>query len=720
MRIPRPTGNYAGRMIEPGGWPEIDEATFYDRAHEYNRVLRKVTDVMDTSRRQQVEVFDGGIWLGGAANAANGALGANLNQMSTLQDYLATVITWHQHIAGLIVRTKLEIGNNVDGAQYEISILENDPTLDADERTVAIDALVRATHAANTSLVADTAEQVLASKNWQSPHNALADLLRQVIPPTPEIPSLVVPVPGSPSPATPNPTPSVPQPYPPGTPVNPMPATPAVSAPGTPVFPTPGAPLVPDIHAMPMFPTPGLPVASVAPVASAPAPSPVPSAPVTPTPGPSPRPTPAASSPDQQLTPVDPATPWTPGTPANEPAPAVRPAAVTDASPAPSYQGAPVSGPAHADDSATSAAPGTARGAPAAGAAASAGSSPVAGSARSVSAESGTGSRAASGRAPLRAAGRAPAPPATRAASARTAPAPRSWVPEREERDKDKKKSQWTVAPSPLVPVSAARAARDAIAARGAGTGGMNDPLRLARRIAAALNAPDMGNEGDYGFFWITAVTTDGEIVVANSYGLAYIPDEVQLPNKVYMASADQVIPVDEMARFATYPLLAVQCWAAHHDLKLRAVIGTAEQLANSDPGAAKVVLEPDDIPPSGKMIGRSRLQVVNPAAAAALADTDELRLTDLLPPAPVDEYPPDDELHMLWFQLMKPMTSTATGREVAHLRAFRAFTAHCQRLALHQAYTAADPESQRGAVADWLYWHCVVGLLNSALSAAS
>ena len=65
---------------------------------------------------------------------------------------------------------------------------------------------------------------------------------------------------------------------------------------------------------------------------------------------------------------------------------------------------------------------------------------------------------------------------------------------------------------------------------------------RTAVRIAAALNAPDVGDEGDYGFFWITAVTTDGEIVVANSYGLAYIPDGVELPHKVYMASADRTI----------------------------------------------------------------------------------------------------------------------------------------------------------------------------------
>ncbi|WP_275578843.1 hypothetical protein [Mycobacterium riyadhense] len=307
-----------------------------------------------------------------------------------------------------------------------------------------------------------------------------------------------------------------------------------------------------------------------------------------------------------------------------------------------------------------------------------------------------------------------------RAASARTAPPTRpAPPPERgDDRDKEKAESVDHVTPSPSVPVSAARKARDAVAAASRRSS-KDDPLRLARRIAAALNAPDIRHDDDYGFFWITAVTTDGEIVVANSYGLAYIPEDVELPNKVYMASADHAIPADEKARTATYPMLAVQGWAAYHDLKLRAVIGTAEQLANSDPGAAKIVLEADDIPDSGKMTGRSRLEVVDPSAAAQLADTDDLRLIDLLPPAPAADNPPDDERHMFWFDLMKPMTSTATGREVAHLRAFHAFAVHAQELALHQAHGAADPEAQRPAVADWMYWRYVAGLLDSALSDA-
>lgn len=677
MSITRPTGSYARQMLDPGGWVEADEDTFYDRAQEYSQVLQRVTDVLDTCRQQKGHVFEGGLWSGGAANAANGALGANINQLMTLQDYLATVITWHRHIAGLIEQAKSDIGNNVDGAQREIDILENDPSLDADERHTAINSLVTATHGANVSLVAETAERVLESKNWKPPKNALEDLLQQKSPPPPDVPTLVVPSPGTPV------------------------------KPGTPGEPTPITPVTPPV---------------------APATPATPATPVTPAPAPHPQPAPApAPSPGPQ--PVTPATPGpsgpaTPGTPGGEPAPHVKPAALAEQPGVPGQHagGGTQSGPAHADESAASVTPAAASGVPGARAAAAAPSGTAVGAgARSsvgTAAASGAGSHAATGRAPVATSDKAAAP-STRAASARTAPPARP--PSTDHIDKpDRSESADDGTPVSMIPVSAARAARDAAtAAASARQRGRGDALRLARRIAAALNASD-NNAGDYGFFWITAVTTDGSIVVANSYGLAYIPDGMELPNKVYLASADHAIPVDEIARCATYPVLAVQAWAAFHDMTLRAVIGTAEQLASSDPGVAKIVLEPDDIPESGKMTSRSRLEVVDPSAAAQLADTTDQRLLDLLPPAPVDVNPPGDERHMLWFELMKPMTSTATGREAAHLRAFRAYAAHSQEIALHQAHTATDAAVQRVAVADWLYWQYVTGLLDRALAAAS
>lgn len=759
MGIPRPTGEYTGQMLEPGGWPESDEDTFYERAQQYNSVLRNVTDVIDATRQQRLEVFDGGVWSGGAANAANGALGANIDEMGTLQDYLVTVITWHRHIANLIEQTKSEIGNNVDSAQREIIVLENDTELEPEQRQNAINALVRATHQANTSLVAETAEQVLASKNWKPPHNALEELLHQVTPPAPEVPTLVAPTPDVPVPVGPAPTPFEPtpanpyEPIGPGVPVTPITPTPFEPTPANPYDPVgPGVPVTPVTPADPVTPvtpvppvipvnpnqpvtpvtpvkpypeqpvTPVTPVAPAKPVHPTPAPGPAPT-PVNPTPvhpAPSPSPTPVGPTPNQPSLPVDPSTPATPTTPSTEPA-HVKPAAATDVSPGHTGQQA---GPSHrGDDASPAMTPAAAGGIPAAtrGSAAAAGSSSSAGAGQTAGAPaaSGAGSRAAGGRAPLGGAGKAPAGATTRAAAARHAAPTRPAPPDRKDDEKDRKEPAVDVTALPSVPVSAARAARDAMAAASGAGGAKKDPLRLARRVAAALNARDSGGDDDYGFFWVTAVTTDGEIVVANSYGLAYLPDGVQLPAKVHMASADRNVPIDEKARTATYPVLAVQGWAAYHDLQLRAVIGTAEQLANSDAGVAKIILEDDDIPDSGKMVGRLRLEVVDPAAAAQLQETDDLHLLDLLPPPPADANAPDDERHMLWFDLMKPMTSTAIGREVAHLRRFHTYAAHCQDIALHAAYHAADPETQRPAVVDFLYWRYVSGLLDSALAHA-
>jgi hypothetical protein len=221
------------------------------------------------------------------------------------------------------------------------------------------------------------------------------------------------------------------------------------------------------------------------------------------------------------------------------------------------------------------------------------------------------------------------------------------------------------------------------------------------------------------GFFWVTAVTTDGEIVVANSYGLAYIPDGVRLPEQVHLASADDAIPAAERARRATYPVLAVQAWACHHNTELRAVIGTEAQLANSDPGVATIVLRPDDIPASGEMDGRTRLEVVDPATADRLAATPDRDLLELIPPAPVGN-PPADQRAMLWFAVMQPLASKLAGRRAAHLRAMHAYATHTQQVLLRRAHITADPAAQRSAVADWLYWNHLTARLDDTRAEAA
>ena len=264
------------------------------------------------------------------------------------------------------------------------------------------------------------------------------------------------------------------------------------------------------------------------------------------------------------------------------------------------------------------------------------------------------------------------------------------------------------------VPVSTARRERDA-ALSSVTPAGLRRPghpgtaLIQARRIAAALN---MGAPV-YGFFWATGLTADGTIVVANSYGVGYIPDDVELPPYVTMASADDSIAPTERGAWATYPFRALQGWAGERHQVLTAVIATVDQFSGVDPGVPKIIIGPADVPETGRLTGRSRLEVLAPEVAARLAATADAGLQQLLPPAPADPTAPADRSAALWFELTKPLMSTASTRGIAHLKAFVAYAAHAQELALHVAHRAKDPTAQRAAIADWIYWQHL-GVLTS------
>lgn len=645
MSIAKPTGRYAEQMLEPNGWPQVDEDTLGDRAQEYTRVLSHVTAVLEACQHEQIEIFEVGTWTGGAADAAGGELGTRIDELTTLQSDVVRAITWHRDIAGWVARAKSEVSDNVELAHRQIDELENDAGLKAAERTDAIDTVVSATHAANVSVVADTAEQILASKHGQSPAHALKDLLGQKALPAEDDESKGS---GPARPASVAPAPIAP--------VLPMPASAARV----------GPPLTPELPSLPV--SSELPATSVGVHAAA---------------------APGAAGPKPVAAAQGSAVPR---------GSATRPAAHggvrgTDATsvrrPAIGYS------PAPADDVTM---------APAA---------PMMPAGAAGGQGAGSGSRPPIGRAP------SGKPSAVRPAAA-TKPAPRGKAAARGE------SAESTQAPDAvavqLVSVSLARAARDAIADATVGSAAIaagSDGLRLARHIAAALNAPAAGRIPDMGFFWVTAVTTDGEIVVANSYGVAYIPDGVRLPEQVHLASADDAIPAAERARCATYPVLAVQAWARHHNTELRAVIGTEQQLANFDPGVAKIVLRPDDIPASGEMAGRTRLEVVDPATADRLAATPDRDLLGLIPPAPVGN-PPADQRAALWLAVMQPLASKLAGRQAAHLRAMHAYAAHTRQVLVRRAHITADPAAQRSAVADWLYWNHLTARLDGTRAEAA
>ncbi|MGZ5394240.1 MAG: secretion protein EccK [Mycobacterium sp.] len=268
------------------------------------------------------------------------------------------------------------------------------------------------------------------------------------------------------------------------------------------------------------------------------------------------------------------------------------------------------------------------------------------------------------------------------------------------------------------MPVSAARAHREAAAA--AATAGAlrrrstgNDPAMLTQRIAAALNA----GVTDVGFYWLTGLMKDGTIVIANNYGLGYIPEGVHLPENVRMATADESIPAPVHGTWATYPILALHGWAQHHGADLRAVIATEDQFKGFDPGAAKIVLRPDDIPDNGTMEGRHRLQVIAPDAATKLAAVGGTGLSDLLPPPPTDANAPKDERSNLWFEVFRPLLSNVPDRAAVQLANFVSYADHAQELALYRAHTAVDPADQRAAIADWIYWQHLSVLMSDAIA---
>jgi hypothetical protein len=155
--------------------------------------------------------------------------------------------------------------------------------------------------------------------------------------------------------------------------------------------------------------------------------------------------------------------------------------------------------------------------------------------------------------------------------------------------------------------------------------------------------------------------------------------------------------------------------------MKLTALIATEEGAARCEEGSISVVLKPDEIPDSGAMDGRTRLQVVDPEVAERVTAATYLELTELLPaedapatgdgPAPAaaahpDATPEKDRRHSAG-QLQPTNT-----RDITRFR-LRVGTSH--RIALRRARLANDPTVQRAEIAEWLYWKHLVDLADAA-----
>ena len=270
---------------------------------------------------------------------------------------------------------------------------------------------------------------------------------------------------------------------------------------------------------------------------------------------------------------------------------------------------------------------------------------------------------------------------------------------------------QQNAAAAAPIPVTAARAERDAMAA--AARAGLvrksagDADVQFAERIAAALHAPPSIPPMAWNFVWAVGVTTDGEIIAANSYGVSFIPDGMCLPSQVVFVSADERVPAGQRGRWVREPFVALQAWCTFHEKTLKVVIGTEQEVQPYAGSLQTRVIPPEDIPTDGLMKGRTRLEVIAPEAAAKLAEWPDAQLHEALPPQPVQLVPPDAAaIGKAWMESIRPlMQTTGETYRTAHLEKLAAYGRLQESAALYRAYTAPYAADLRAAITDWVWW---------------
>ena len=762
MSVPKPVGPHSQEMLASGGWPELDEDALSARAGELTDVLRQVTSVSEAWMHQQPHLFSPVTWSGSASTAAAAKVSGVIASLHEQQMSLATAILWYQSVYSTVAATKTGISEVVNLAHWLIAEIEATAAINP-QAASQVQEVINAARELNVGAVTQAASAAAVS-GFNPPLTELTQLVNQAGLPTLPVPNAAPPALSAPMTAVPG---GIPASTPPGI-GGPPHAPPAASTSGAGAsnqlspngLPAPSAgpangQNVPSGNSVSSSPNsaaagadgtsapPGL---GGPPPGGAPAASSVPGAPSTAGLGPgasgSVPPMPAAtssavsdsssaagsasaggsgaagsspaagastsSSPlGEQHSPdrADDGSRTTQGAVGGPPvgsiSPAAHAAAPAAASVAPRQQVAPpavpprsgATGPAGGPGSSGS---GTARVTPAAasGPAGVQGRAAVQGRAVAGSWPGAGPSRAAGGAVPL---GSTPTP-APGAVGKPLADPPSNPT------------TAGAIVPVPLPPTPVDRqAAPRPISAA--------DPVASAIRIAAALNADDRPEKTSPGFFWATAVTIDGQIIVSNSYGLGYIPSAQTLPEQILLVTLDHTIPLAERVSWVSWPWRALAAWAQAKKVGLRTVIGTEEQLREIDVGAPHRILADDETPATSEVAGRDRLAVIAPARAEQLADTPDAKLIGLLPPPPADDVPPTNRSAELWSAVSAPMISNGFGREIPQLQALLTYADHCEELAIHRAYAAVDPAIQRAAIADGLYWHHLAALTDSALT---
>ena len=766
MGLGKPSGS--DEMLEPGGWPDADEDAFNRVAEAYTRALQTLRTNSTTPWTTQVsDTFHngGGHWIGGASGAA-ATKGSSLSDAFTTQEQLLTrAANWNYNTAGVISGAKNRITSSLLEAWGKINAVK--PT--DEDAQLQIDNLKKQYLKVHQGIVGDAARDVQTPDTYKPDQTTNQLLSKDVSTNKPPVGA----APGTPPGTIPGQRGStevtLPQsaPAPAGMPPATAPTagtTPATQAPVTrgqtssnegqngPQQSTPskttqsrGDTVPAEAQSQPtqgQVPNQAGGAASPSVPGSAPAPVVAPSSPgarptsASPTTGG----TPAVSASSGSSSPTGglggvPSGAGTPqsGNPSGQPTGAQTPGGQPTN---PLQQGLQQfgqglqSGAGNASQPLASAQPATQQPTtppPATPTGAAGGTSGT--SAAPVGAASAAGGGGSVG-------GPAAATPAAPAAPLGPAPTPSPAAPVAQPGQGGPvgpagpgvaaagTNNQQAAAAAAPIPVSPARAERDAMAAAAkAGllqrksAGNTDADIEIARRISAALHAPPSIPAASYQFVWAVGVTSEGQILAANSYGIGYIPDGVKLPGQVTLVSADEAISPAERGRWVNFPFLAIQGWAQFHNKTLRAIIGTPEEVKPYKSSMHAEELAPDDIPADGTMQGRSRLQVIAPEAAARLEEWSDVTLYEALPPRPVQDAPPDAKQTMkLWVETIKPLLrTTGTNGPIDHLTKLIAYADHMQNVELYKAYTAPHVAAQREAMSDWIYWQHVSSICQDA-----
>ncbi|OBB50952.1 hypothetical protein [Mycolicibacterium fortuitum] len=188
MGMGKPGGDYVEQLTEPGGWTEADEDELYRVASAATRALQQLTfGAFDPWQRERSETFDGGNWSGDAAGAASGKAGKHSEEFAAQQNNLVSVVTWNNHVAGLVAKAKSTITDNVVEAQGKIREIKNfsffGSHIDALIQLIAISRVISTYHGRNVREIAATGAEIPAASAWKSPPTALEQLLSQKQPP---------------------------------------------------------------------------------------------------------------------------------------------------------------------------------------------------------------------------------------------------------------------------------------------------------------------------------------------------------------------------------------------------------------------------------------------------------------------------------------------------------------------------------------------------------